>query len=126
MRRSIGSTARSWRSASRVIGTVEREAALEMVAARPGNHLITLGADKAYDVADFVANLRQLNLTRHAAQNTTKRRSTIDGRTTRHPVAAVSGRVRKRIGRCLAGRRRPPAFARPITVVLPASGGCSP
>jgi hypothetical protein len=32
-------------------GTVEREAALEMVAACPGNHRITLGADKAYDVA---------------------------------------------------------------------------
>jgi len=47
VRRSIGSTARSWRSASRVIGTVEREAALEMAAARPSNHLITLGADKA-------------------------------------------------------------------------------
>jgi hypothetical protein len=35
-------------------GTAEREAALEMVAARPGNHRITLGADKAYDVASFV------------------------------------------------------------------------
>jgi hypothetical protein len=32
-------------------GTAEREAALEMVAARPGNHRITLAADKAYDVA---------------------------------------------------------------------------
>ena len=31
-------------------GTAEREAALEMVAARPSNHRITLGADKAYDV----------------------------------------------------------------------------
>ena len=31
-------------------GTAEREAALEMVTARPGNHRITLGADKAYDV----------------------------------------------------------------------------
>ena len=35
-------------------GTAERAAALEMVAARPGNHRITLGADKAYDVAGFV------------------------------------------------------------------------
>src|SRR6266849_893500 len=32
-------------------GTAEREAGLEMVAARPGNHRIMLGADKAYDVA---------------------------------------------------------------------------
>jgi hypothetical protein len=37
-------------------GTAEREAALEMVADRPGNHRITLGADKAYDAAEFVAN----------------------------------------------------------------------
>jgi hypothetical protein len=35
-------------------GTAERE--FEMVADRPGNHRITLGADKAYDAAEFVAN----------------------------------------------------------------------
>ena len=78
-------------------GTAEREAALEMMAARPGNHRITLGADKAYDVAAFVADLREHNVTPHVAQNTTNRRSAIDGRTTRHPGYAVSGRVRKRI-----------------------------
>jgi transposase len=78
-------------------GTAEREAALEMVADRPGNHRITLGADKAYDVAEFVADLRERNVTPHVAQNTTNRRSAIDGRTTRHPGYAVSGRVRKRI-----------------------------
>src|SRR5260370_38860180 len=50
-------------------GTAEREAALEMVAARPGNHRITLGADKAYDVAGFVADLRAYNVTPHVAQN---------------------------------------------------------
>jgi transposase len=78
-------------------GTAEREAALEMVAARPGNHRITLGADKAYDVAEFVADLREFNVTPHVAQNTANRRSAIDRRTTRHPGYAVSGRVRKRI-----------------------------
>src|SRR5438128_8514498 len=71
---------------------------LEMVAARPGNHRITLGADKAYDVAGFVADLRDYNVTPHVAQNTKNRRSAIDARTTRHPGDAVSGRVRKRIG----------------------------
>ena len=35
-------------------GTAEREAALEMVADRPGTHRITLGADKAYDVAELL------------------------------------------------------------------------
>ena len=78
-------------------GTAEREAGLEMVAARPGNHRITLGADKAYDVAGFVADLRAYNVTPHVAQNTTNRRSAIDRRTTRHPGYAVSGRIRKRI-----------------------------
>jgi hypothetical protein len=67
------------------------------VADRPGNHRITLGADKAYDVAEFVADLREFNVTPHVAQNTTNRRSAIDGRTTHHPGYAVSGRVRKRI-----------------------------
>src|SRR5205807_6968720 len=70
-------------------GAAEREAALEMVAARPGNHRITLGADKAYDVAEFVADLRAYNVTPHVAQNTTNRRSAIDGRTTRYPGYAV-------------------------------------
>ena len=78
-------------------GTAEREAGLDMIAARPGNHRITLGADKAYDVAGFVVDLRQYNVTPHVAQNTTHRRSAIDARTTRHPGYAVSGRVRKRI-----------------------------
>ena len=82
-------------------GTAERAAGLEMMAARPGNHQITLGADKAYDGAGFVADLRAHNVTPHVAphvaQSTTNRRSAIDGRTTRHPGYAVSERVRKRI-----------------------------
>ena len=40
--------------------------------------------------------LREINVTPHIAQNTT-RRSAIDGRTTRHPGYAVSQRIRKRI-----------------------------
>ena len=74
-------------------GTAEREAALEMVAERPGNHRITLGADKAYDVAEFVTDLRGYNVTPHVAQNTTNRRSAIDARTTRHSGYAASGRA---------------------------------
>jgi hypothetical protein len=106
-------------------GTAEREAALEMVADRPGNHRITLGADKANDAAEFVADLRELNVTPHVVQNTTNRRSAIDGRTTRHPGYAVSGRVPSASRRCLAGPRRPPAFARPVTVAWSASAGSS-
>ena len=58
---------------------------------------ITLGADKAYDTTDFVAEMRRLGVTPHVSQNDKGRRSAIDGRTTHHPGYAVSLRVRKRI-----------------------------
>jgi hypothetical protein len=35
-------------------------------------------ADKAYDVAEFDADLREFNVTPHVAQNTSNRRSAID------------------------------------------------
>src|SRR5215468_6957829 len=44
----------------------------------------TLGADKGYDTRDFVVGLRAERVTPHVAQNTTRRHSAIDGRTTRH------------------------------------------
>ena len=78
-------------------GLAEREAAVAMVEAIPGRHRITVGADKAYDTKDFVADLRQLGAAPHVAQNTRNRRSAIDGRTTRHPGYPISLRIRKRI-----------------------------
>jgi transposase len=78
-------------------GTAEREAAITMLGRLDGRHRITLGADKAYDVADFVDRLRAIRVTPHVAQNLTNRRSAIDRRTTRHPGYAVSQRIRKRI-----------------------------
>ncbi len=78
-------------------GTAEREAAVAMVDELGGDERITLGADKAYDTTDFVAEMRRLGVTPHVAQNDTKRRSAIDGRTTRHPGYAISLRKRKRI-----------------------------
>ena len=63
----------------------------------PGCGRITLGADKAFDVAGHVATLREMNVTPHVAQNTTNRASAIDRRTTRHPGYALSQRIRKRI-----------------------------
>ena len=62
---------------------------------------MTLGADGGYDAADFVNELRTLNVRPHVAQNTT-RRSAIDGRTTRHPGYEASQRVRKRIEEAFA------------------------
>ncbi len=78
-------------------GTAERAAALAMLGRQGGRHRATLGADKAYDAAEFVADLRALNVTPHLAQNTANRRSAIDRRTTRHPGHATSQRLRKRI-----------------------------
>jgi transposase len=84
-------------------GTAEREATLAMLDRRKRRRRITVGADKAYDVAEFVAGLRQRKVTPHIARNdyptrTGKPRSSaIDRRATRHSGYAVSQRVRKRI-----------------------------
>lgn len=78
-------------------GTAEREAALSMAEEIAGAQRTTVGGDKGYDTKDFVAQLRDLNVTPHVAQNTTNRSSAIDGRTTRHGGYEVSQRVRKRI-----------------------------
>jgi IS5 family transposase len=97
-------------------GHAERLAALAMIEARANRPVaLTLAADKGYDAADFVNELRSLNVRPHVAQNTTRRRgrSAIDGRTTRHPGYAASQRVRKRIEeafgwmKTVAGMRRP-------------------
>jgi transposase len=79
-------------------GTAEREAAIDMIVKRsPGAGRLTLGADKAYDTQAFVAELRDLNVAPHVAQNTTDRSSAIDGRTTRHAGYGISQTIRKRI-----------------------------
>src|SRR5262249_6117606 len=62
---------------------------------RPGR--VTVGGDKGYDSAGFIAEMREINVTPHVAQNDNGRRSAIDGRTTRHAGYAVSMSIRKRI-----------------------------
>ena len=78
-------------------GYGERKAALEMIERHsPGSaRRLTLGADKGYDSADFVAALRRMVVTPHIAQKA--RRSAIDGRTTQRSGYAVSQRRRKKI-----------------------------
>ncbi len=80
-------------------GHAERRNALEMLdESLPGKWPVTVGADKGYDTKDFVAGCRERNVTPHVAQNAyERRRSAIDGRTTRQPGYAVSQRFRKRI-----------------------------
>lgn len=65
----------------------------------PRKRRITIAADRNYDTLGFVAAMRDLNVTPHVTQNTTKkgRRSAIDGRTTRHASYAASQKFRKRI-----------------------------
>jgi transposase len=80
-------------------GHGERDGALAMldkhVADREG---VTLGADAGYDVASFVAAVRERGITPHIAQTRdNRRRSAVDGRTTRHSGYAVSQRIRKRV-----------------------------
>ena len=75
-------------------GTCERAASIEMVQDIPGQHRVTLGADKNYDTRDHVEQLREQKVTPHVAQ---RNNGAIDGRTTRHTGYAVSQRKRKRI-----------------------------
>jgi IS5 family transposase len=90
---------------SQATGTAEREMALALVDRhrRGRRRRITLGADKGYDVADFVHALKARTVTPHIAidghlSKTGKPRKTaIDGRTTRHAGYGISGRCRKRI-----------------------------
>jgi transposase len=79
-------------------GTAEPAAALAMLEALPDAGHKTVGADKAYDTAAFIANCRAAGVTPHVAQNINVRRgSNIDGRTTRHAGYRVSQVIRKRI-----------------------------
>jgi transposase len=79
-------------------GTAERDAALVMLEQIPGENRVTVGADKAYDTKDFVAECRNMNVTPQVAQNTKRAGgSAIDERTTRHAGYAISQRKRKRI-----------------------------
>ena len=82
---------------TRACGHAERRAALSMIHAHsPGStRQLTLGADRGYDSAGFVRDLRQACVTPHVARKS--RHSAIDGRTTRHEGYALSQKHRKRI-----------------------------
>lgn len=82
---------------TRADGHAERRAALDMINRQsPGStRRLTLAADRGYDSADFVAELRRMVVTPHVAQRS--RHSAIDGRTTRHSGYAQSQRRRKKI-----------------------------
>lgn len=78
-------------------GTAERDAAIVMLGELPlTTRRVTVGADKLYDVAAWVAATRKMGITPHVAQMTARRGgSAIDARTTRHAGYALSQRKRK-------------------------------
>jgi transposase len=84
---------------SEATGKAERDAVPELIdrAKERQFHPTTLGADKNYDTRDCVNDMRERKVTPHVAQNTSGRRSAIDGRTTRHEGYRVSQRIRKRV-----------------------------
>ncbi len=95
--------------------TAECDAAVTMLTTLPPRQRRrTLGADKGYDHAVLVAGARTNNVTPHVAQNLHARkwRSTIDGRTTRHPGYARSQVKRKLVeevfgwGKTIGGLRK--------------------
>ncbi len=78
-------------------GFAERKAAKKMVNRQKGKRSkrITVAADKAYDTSDFVADMRELNVTPHVASK--KKGTSVDGRTTRHDTYKQSIKDRKKI-----------------------------
>ena len=87
--------------ATQADGYAERDAGLLMLHAQwkraPGRRR-PVGADKGYDVRDFVDTTRELGATPHVTQNLARRGgSAIDGRTTRHVGYAMSQHARPRI-----------------------------
>ena len=93
----------------------ERDAGVEMLTTlEPRARRRTLGADKGYDMADFVKGVRACNTTPHVAQNihATRPESAIDDRTTRHAGFAVSHVKRKLVeegfgwGKTIGGLRK--------------------
>ena len=82
-------------------GTAERDTALLMLEQIPGQQRLTVGGDKGFDTANFVAECRHLQVTPHVAQNDKRRGgSALDERTTRHESYRISQRKRKRIEEC--------------------------
>jgi len=80
-------------------GYAERELALEMLSEHVDRRA-TVGADRGYDTRDFVARCRQLEVTPHVVKyEHARRRSAIDGRTTRHEGYALSLHIRMQIER---------------------------
>jgi DDE family transposase len=78
---------------------------LEMLKQKPAGQRVTLAGDRGYDTQAFVHALRRLKATPYVAQNTSPRRSAMDGRTTRHQSYALSQNKRKRVEEVFGWRK---------------------
>jgi transposase len=82
-------------------GTAERDTALQMLEQIAGTQRVTVGGDKGFDTADFIAECRHMQVTPHVAQNDGRRGgSALDQRTTRYAGYGISQKKRKRIEEC--------------------------
>jgi hypothetical protein len=89
-------------------GHAERLTALDLIPPHGDQpRAVTLGPDKGYDAKDFVMEVRELNVRPHL-QNSSGRRSAIDGRTTRHPAMPRASASAAGSRRHSAGSRRWP------------------
>jgi transposase len=85
---------------TRATGTSEREAALVMLGRmrqRVRRHRCTLGADKGYDVRDFIAACQALRVTPHIARRDSWWGSAVLAKLAPTPGYQVSQRKRKRV-----------------------------
>ena len=89
-----------------VWGTSEVDTALALLGRCPRRkRRRTVGADKLYDQHRFVEGARDRNFTPHVAQNTTNRRSVVDGRTATHPGYEIRQRKRKLVEQSLGWKK---------------------
>jgi hypothetical protein len=86
----------------------------------PGVRRLTLGGDKGYDPASFVADMRALNVTPHIAQNTSWRRSAIT------PAMRRASRKGSASGSRSAGARRSAGSRDPCCGASRSSASSSP
>lgn len=85
-------------AASQATGKAERETASDLLSQLPGKQRKTVGADKNYDTAGFVAECREMKITPHVSRNDKRRGgSAIDGRTSSKQGYKISQRLRKRV-----------------------------
>jgi hypothetical protein len=113
--------------ATRASDHAERLTALQLMephADRAGR--VMLGAGKVYNAQDFVAELREVNVTPHVAQNMSGRRSAIDGEPPTIPATPSVSASRKGSRRPSAGPSPWPGYARHVTAGCRRSSGSSP